>query len=512
MNPKRTALAITAATLAGISGGLFALETTAPLEWSFPTEGAVYSPPAVGWDGTVYVGSGAKTDSETDETDLFDFYALTPGGQKKWTFPVDDWVQSSPAVGPDGTIYITSWDFFIYAVEPDGILRWLYDADGFIFSSPAVDRDGNVYFGAGDDYLYALDPDGFLRWVFQTGDWIEASPAIGPEGEVYFGSWDGYLYAVSSEGELLWEYFAGDVIFSSPAIAEDGTVYFGSGNSLFAVDSDVDADERVRWIFETGSLVDSSPAIGPDGSVYVGSADGNLHAIDPNDGEEIWSFAAGREIYSSPAVASGGTVYFGSGDNHFYAVDAGGELLWKHETGDWVDSSPVIGPDGMVYVGSFDHTLYAFSGESPPALSAWPQFAADSTRIGRQQKYFPTWLERAGGNPDESTAPHEDPAGDGVPNLLKYALGISPFTPVVAPYPEPLESTGTGLAFGFPIDRTRRDIIYAPQVSQDLETWEDIEFRTMENPEAITRGEITLSGSSPNDRFLRLRILLRDDS
>jgi hypothetical protein len=40
-------------------------------------------------------------------------------GKQKWTFKTGDWVrQSSPAVGPDGTIYVGSYDENLYAITP----------------------------------------------------------------------------------------------------------------------------------------------------------------------------------------------------------------------------------------------------------------------------------------------------------------------------------------------------------------------------------------------------------
>eukprot|EP01047_Picozoa_sp_COSAG01_P101126 COSAG01_NODE_30899_length_607_cov_2.503937_1_plen_95_part_01 len=32
--------------------------------------------------------------------------ACTPPGAEGWSFPTGDWVRSSPALGPDGTVYV----------------------------------------------------------------------------------------------------------------------------------------------------------------------------------------------------------------------------------------------------------------------------------------------------------------------------------------------------------------------------------------------------------------------
>ncbi len=74
--------------------------------WEFKTGHLVGSSPAVGADGTVYVGSGDKK-----------VYALNgKSGAKKWEFETEDTVNSSLAVGADGTVYVGSWDK-VYAIQ-----------------------------------------------------------------------------------------------------------------------------------------------------------------------------------------------------------------------------------------------------------------------------------------------------------------------------------------------------------------------------------------------------------
>ena len=44
-------------------------------------------------------------------------YALTPQGQLKWSFATGDDAYSSPAVGADGTVYVGSDDGKLYALK-----------------------------------------------------------------------------------------------------------------------------------------------------------------------------------------------------------------------------------------------------------------------------------------------------------------------------------------------------------------------------------------------------------
>ncbi len=38
-------------------------------------------------------------------------------GSLKWRYETDDWITSSPAIGSDGTIYVGSGDSYLYAIQ-----------------------------------------------------------------------------------------------------------------------------------------------------------------------------------------------------------------------------------------------------------------------------------------------------------------------------------------------------------------------------------------------------------
>ena len=110
---------------------------------------------------------------------------------------------SSPAIGTDGTVYVGSYDSYLYAINPSGELKWRYKIWGWVFSSPAIGSDGTIYVGSYDNYLYAISPSGELKWKYRTGDDVYSSPAIGSNGTIYVGSCDHYLYAIRSESKGL---------------------------------------------------------------------------------------------------------------------------------------------------------------------------------------------------------------------------------------------------------------------------------------------------------------------
>jgi len=124
-------------------------------------------------------------------------YAWTDEGSLKWAFETGGGVVSSPAIGPDGTIYLGSNDGSLYAINPDGTLKWTFPTKGAVHSRPAIGPDGTIYVGSWDHYLYAINRDGSAKWAFLTKGEINSSPFIGPDGTVYVGSWDHYLYAIN---------------------------------------------------------------------------------------------------------------------------------------------------------------------------------------------------------------------------------------------------------------------------------------------------------------------------
>ena len=70
---------------------------------------------------------------------------------------------STPAIGADGTIYISCSNYKFYALNPDGTQKWEYTTEGIIDSSPAIGVDGTIYVGSYDNKLYAfIDDNGGL--------------------------------------------------------------------------------------------------------------------------------------------------------------------------------------------------------------------------------------------------------------------------------------------------------------------------------------------------------------
>lgn len=313
-------------------------------------------------------------------------------GSVKWLFETDESVESSPVIGPDGTIYVGSHENKLYAINPDGTEKWNFyvgepehheefDVYKGILSTPAVDKDGTIYFSSLSDYFFALNPDGSEKWRIRmpfTAD-VWSSPAIDTDGTIYIGSsrrFDenlelqdtsvrGKLYAINPDGSEKWSYDIGSDVCPSPAIGKDGTIYIagyegapGTGK-LCAVNR----DGSEKWCFPIDKWIESSPTVGSDGTIYMGSWIGVIYALNP-DGSLKWEYKTDEGVSSVPAIGKDGTIYVGSWDRYFYAFNPDGTVKWKYQTGEAfeaITAGAAIGADGTIYVPANEGKFYAFN-------------------------------------------------------------------------------------------------------------------------------------------------------
>ncbi|MGH7956450.1 MAG: PQQ-binding-like beta-propeller repeat protein, partial [Opitutaceae bacterium] len=320
-------------------GRVLAVSREGGPKWMFERLGFIDASPALAADGTIYIGYGFGR-----------LYALTPGDRSasvKWERTLGTFLTSSPAIGSEGVIYVGA-DTQLHALAPeDGSVLWSFPTGGLIESSPAIGADGTVYFGSYDKNLYAVSRDGTRKWAFSTAGVILGSPAIGADGTIYIGSADQRLYAVSPDGTQQWNYFTNGAIQASPVLAADGTIYAVADTSVYALRPGA-AEERLRWKASitppAGSV--STPAIRGDGTIIFGADDGIVRALNPHDGSEKWR----RDT----------------------------------QTNDLIESSPIISPDGSIYIGSFPY-LFKLNGNGSPlsAYSSWPAFRRDIRHTGR---------------------------------------------------------------------------------------------------------------------------------
>ena len=114
-------------------GKLHAITADGKLRWTYATGGPITGCPAVR-GGVLYVGSDDKK-----------LHAVaTATGERIWTYETLGAV-ATPAIASDSTVYVGSGDGTVYAVLPTGLLYFAVKVKGKIHSAPAIGDDGTLY-------------------------------------------------------------------------------------------------------------------------------------------------------------------------------------------------------------------------------------------------------------------------------------------------------------------------------------------------------------------------------
>jgi len=281
--------------------------------WKYQSPDAIEATPCV-VEGSVYVGC----------SDGF-LYALdAKTGSFKWKYETEgeilgaaNWTRS-----PDGQslwILVGSYDNRLHCVDStSGQAVWTYETDNYINGSPTV-ADQKTVFGGCDAIIHVVSlTDGTQVAGIDGGSYIAGSAAF-LDGQIYVGNYDNvFVRADIATETIVWEYAESDSpFFSSPAIGADVVVFGGRDKRVHCVGRD---DGKVIWTFQTLGEVDSSAAICAD-KVVIGSEDGRLYVLKLSDGTKVWSYEIGQPITSSPAVVAG-KVVVGCDDGYVYAFGA----------------------------------------------------------------------------------------------------------------------------------------------------------------------------------------------
>ena len=112
-------------------------------------------------------------------------------------------ISSSPAVDASGRRIVVGNDSgYVYCFNDTLGLVWRLLLPAPVISSPAITPDGTVYVGSDDARMYALSiNDGSNVYSpFQADDFISSSPVVDALNTVYFVTDCGTVYAVRAKG------------------------------------------------------------------------------------------------------------------------------------------------------------------------------------------------------------------------------------------------------------------------------------------------------------------------
>ncbi|MFB6255052.1 MAG: PQQ-binding-like beta-propeller repeat protein [Halobacteriaceae archaeon] len=297
-----------------------------------------------------------------------------------------------PAVGNNGTLYVSGTDGILYGLNKDGSPRWIYNAgeelvtraeysDNKIFIATiegtviAVTETGSkawstripkqnrsipiIAIVAGKQRIFVQTPtavvaltteEGSVAWRFKKGKRITGI-GVG-RNHIYIGvktNSRGLLYSVTPTGDQLWR-----KTYTEPvdhlATNSKGSVYFETNGTVIAVSE----DGSQKWRVHTGGLW-REPSI-TNQLVVVGTFNGRILGI--QEGKIRWEYSVGSAV--APTIGAHGRVY-ATTNEVVLAVD-NGSLIWRTEIGPLVLQRPTV-TSNHVYIGTQLNRTYALSTE-----------------------------------------------------------------------------------------------------------------------------------------------------
>lgn len=336
------------------------------------TSNPVFSP-----DGsTVYVTTS------NGKGDMFAVDAYT--GVIKWTYPIAKATYGGgPAVGKDGTIYVGAQGTTQYAVKPDGETKWSFETCGNVEAFPAITSNNLVYFAANGTVatLYQVNGNtGENNWSKELAGGTSSAVAVDADGNVYVATNSG-IWSFTESGTERW-HLADINITERGAFAINGTTLYAAlkgvksvvNGGLIAIDMTAGTE---KWRYVVEAVSDSYfPIVGPDGTIYFTSkGTKKVYAINA-DGSKKWeSGAIAAFIYNGVVVDVDNNIYAGT-----QAVPTGASsrqlVKFNGQTGsytmsddDQIMSAFTIGPDNRVYYGTVGANMKTVETNGP--ASSW---------------------------------------------------------------------------------------------------------------------------------------------
>ncbi len=314
-------------------------------------------------------------------------------------------ISSPPAVGPDGTLYLgttggkSPFDGVLQARAQDGTVLWSVTTSGKCKDTPLL-HDGKLLVPLSDPFsVSTFDPTTgahlatrkdaggplvagksgvFARtWrqeiVRIDGGWTFALKSteslaqlkVAPEGQLYASTRQGTLYALDPRsGGVLWSCEAPHGRFT----LDRDRVFVASpdGQSVHQLDHDGQLQSKIQGFKQANPC-----GVAPDGALLVADQvemfRNDLAAFNP-DGTRRWSTLVKDAAIGEVRYDSQGRILVPSGNylNHSGALECftpGGLLLWR--AGMSEPARTALGPDNAIYAQDRFYQLHALNDPAP---------------------------------------------------------------------------------------------------------------------------------------------------
>lgn len=345
--------------------------------------------------------------------------SIDANGEFRWAAVVGLDTSGPPAIGPDGTVYVTTGGSntrlggTLVALKPqDGAPKWQLRLPTGVSPNlgnptpPKISADGTIYFVEGvqgprvfsvSDRGSSLTPK--LNWTFPLSNRTFSIPAIRPDGSVIVSENLGIVRAIRPDGSESWSTSLlppnSAVVAGTPIAASDGSVVAPLSGSIFGLTS----SGALSWKCELGESQESAAAY-PDGTLLAVASENNavtLRRIVPphhplsrssslcspqptnpcSDGAWVcWSEDFPGSLYAPFVIDSTGTAYVAISDSlsapaRLSAIAEDGATVWHLDDADFFASGAPgiarvflngalsLGTDGTLYVPGRDF-MHAF--------------------------------------------------------------------------------------------------------------------------------------------------------
>ncbi len=329
-----------------------------------PFGGGTYGGPAIGPDGTIYVSFSGGSGSPAG------FAAISPDGKIKWTRP---WEQTSrydtgPVVAVDTTIYVGG--SYLYAIRPNGSTKWQYKGENkFMESRPLLGIDGTIYAMDGAGNIFALSPEGKLKWKNAEGLVNDSYMVASIDGQtIYAPGRDSTIMALDAQsGSKHWSVQTHTHEYPKIAVDNQNNIYFyGYDQHKSGFIYSISPAGQVRWRYQLKYNYNGSCngiTLDYNGNIYFCFRTTGIIALD-YAGKERWVRTHGEKFAYVPIISDA--------TNNLYVLNIREPLIWCYDSSGNLKYSTVvplsevydlrqgaIGADGTLYLMSSSRWLVA---------------------------------------------------------------------------------------------------------------------------------------------------------